>query len=26
VPFDHVEEAFRLARTGEALKVVIQFD
>ncbi len=26
VPFDHVDEAFRLARTGEALKVVIQFD
>jgi L-iditol 2-dehydrogenase len=26
VPFDHVDEAFRLARTGEALKVVIRFD
>jgi L-iditol 2-dehydrogenase len=25
VPFDDVEEAFRLARTGEALKVVIDF-
>ncbi len=25
VPFDEVEEAFRLARTGEALKVVITF-
>lgn len=25
VPFDQVEEAFRLARTGEALKVVIDF-
>jgi L-iditol 2-dehydrogenase len=26
VPFGEVEEAFRLARTGEALKVVIEFD
>jgi L-iditol 2-dehydrogenase len=25
VPFDQVDEAFRLARTGEALKVVIDF-
>jgi len=25
VPFEHVDEAFRLARTGEALKVVIDF-
>ena len=25
VPFDEVDEAFRLARTGEALKVVIDF-
>ena len=25
VPFDQVDEAFRLARTGEALKVVIEF-
>ena len=25
VPFDDMEEAFRLARTGEALKVVIDF-
>jgi L-iditol 2-dehydrogenase len=25
VPFDQVDEGFRLARTGEALKVVIDF-